>query len=151
MFIHWPVSHFSSRVQASCQGAWFGFFAVDMKLGCHDSVMFDANLLLYMFCWQRCSFDFNIYNSWILLSFNSSFKPSVYIIWKYSFYFKYNVIIFIVNFQFNLAAMMIMMWWPWSHFIIMEMHCAEKLGPNIVPWLRSQMSEGQHQRVSILA
>ena len=46
-----------------------GYLAVDMKLGCHDSLLFDADLLLYMFCWQRCSFK-NISDEWILLKEN---------------------------------------------------------------------------------
>ena len=48
----WPVS---AQECMSLSVRLHGFLAVTMKLGCHDSVMFDADLLLYMFCWQRWS------------------------------------------------------------------------------------------------
>ena len=41
---------------------------------------------------------------------------------------------------------MIMMWWPWSHYPGNALS-AEKLGPNIAPWLWSKMSEGHQQRI----
>ena len=143
MLIHWPVS------AEECRGQLSGCMVLFL-CGWHE-------IRMSRFCNVWCQFaalqgrDAPLTSTFLTIGFYFCINPSIKQL-VHSLNIQYGNIysientIFIVSFQFNLASSMIMMWWPWSHYPGNALS-AEKLGPNIAPWLWSKMSEGHHQRI----